>query len=138
MTTVTARSAATVGRTEWLRHLARRGWSVQHGGVSLDALVLALASVIRLTSVASVYAMLSAPRPTRLLTAYITAGFVLSAAIGIVLVTVLDASHTGALDRRRMPVNGCTPMTRISARSTDAMISAKWRSASTLTGGRLR
>jgi hypothetical protein len=72
--------------------LARPGWSVQHGGVSLDALVLALASVIRLTSVASVYAMLSAARPTRLLTAYIVAGFVFSAAIGIVLVTVLGVS----------------------------------------------
>lgn len=72
--------------------MARPGWSVQHGGVSLDALVLALASVIRLTSVASVYAMLSAARPTRLLTAYIVAGFVFSAAIGIVLVTVLGVS----------------------------------------------
>ena len=60
--------------------------------MSLDALVLALASVIRLTSVASVYAMLSAARPTRLLTAYIVAGFVFSAAIGIVLVTVLGVS----------------------------------------------
>ena len=60
--------------------------------MSLDALVLALASVIRLTSVASVYAMLSAARPTRLLTAYIVAGFVFSVAIGIVLVTVLGVS----------------------------------------------
>ena len=60
--------------------------------MSLDALVLALASVIRLTSVAAVYAMLSAARPTRLLTAYIVAGFVFSAAIGIVLVTLLGVS----------------------------------------------
>jgi Sap-like sulfolipid-1-addressing protein len=60
--------------------------------MSLDALVLALASVIRLTSVACVYAMLSAARPTRLLTAYIVAGFVVSAGIGIVLVTLLGVS----------------------------------------------
>jgi Sap, sulfolipid-1-addressing protein len=72
--------------------LACTVWSVQHVGVSLDALVLALASVIRLTSVASVYAMLSTARPTRLLTAYIVSGFVFSAAIGIVLVTVLGVS----------------------------------------------
>src|SRR4051794_515192 len=70
------------------KRVRRRG----DGGVSLDALVLALASVIRLTSVASVYAMLSTARATRLLTAYIVAGFVFSAAIGIVLVTVLGVS----------------------------------------------
>ena len=57
--------------------------------MSLDALALALASVIRPMSVAAVYAMLSAARPTRLLTAYIVAGFVLSAGIGIVLVILL-------------------------------------------------
>ena len=60
--------------------------------MSLDALVLALASVIRPTSVAAVYAMLSAARPTRLLRAYIVAGFVVSAGIGIVLVILLGVS----------------------------------------------
>jgi hypothetical protein len=60
--------------------------------VSVDALVLALASVIRPLSVAAVYAMLSAARPTRLLTAYIVAGFVFSAGIGIVLVILAGVS----------------------------------------------
>ena len=60
--------------------------------MSLDALVLALASVVRPLSVAAVYAMLSATRPTRLLTAYIVAGFVFSAGIGIVLVILLGVS----------------------------------------------
>lgn len=60
--------------------------------MSVDALVLALASVIRPLSVAAVYAMLSAARPTRLLTAYIVAGFVFSAGIGIVLVILLGLS----------------------------------------------
>ena len=55
----------------------------------MDALVLALASVIRPMSVAAVYAMLSAARPTRLLTAYVATGFVVSAGIGIVLVILL-------------------------------------------------
>jgi len=57
--------------------------------VSVDALVLALASVIRPLSVAAVYAMVSAARPTRLLTAYVVTGFVFSAGIGMVLVTLL-------------------------------------------------
>jgi hypothetical protein len=60
--------------------------------MSLDAVVLALASVIRLTSLAAVYAMLSAARPARLLTAYIVAGFAFSAAFGVVLVIVLGVS----------------------------------------------
>jgi hypothetical protein len=60
--------------------------------VSVDALVLAVASVIRPLSVAAVYAMLSTARPTRLLTPYVAAGFVLSAAIGIVLVILLGVS----------------------------------------------
>jgi len=60
--------------------------------VSVEALLLALASVIRPLSVAAVYAMLSAARPTRLLTTYVAAGFVFSAGIGIVLVTLLGIS----------------------------------------------
>jgi hypothetical protein len=60
--------------------------------VSPDALILALASVIRPMSVAAVYAMLSAARPARLLTAYIVAGFAFSAGIGIVLVVLLGLS----------------------------------------------
>ena len=63
--------------------------------MSVDALVLALASVVRPTSVAAVYAMLSAARPIRLLTVYILAGFVVSAGIGIVLIDLLDASIRG-------------------------------------------
>ena len=55
----------------------------------MDALVLAVASVIRPMSVAAVYAMLSAARPTRLLTAYVATGFVVSTGIGIVLVILL-------------------------------------------------
>jgi Sap, sulfolipid-1-addressing protein len=64
--------------------VARTVRSVQDGSVSVDALVLALASVIRPLSVAAVYAMLSTARPTRLLTAYIGAGFVFSTGLGIV------------------------------------------------------
>jgi hypothetical protein len=74
------------------RQVARTVRSVQHGSVSVDALVLALASVIRPLSVAAVYAMLSAARPTRLLTAHIGAGFVFSTGLGIVLVILLGES----------------------------------------------
>jgi len=69
--------------------VAHTVWPVHHGGVSVDALVLAVASVIRPMSVAAVYAMLSAARPTRLLTAYLATGFVVSTGIGIVLVILL-------------------------------------------------
>ena len=55
-------------------------------------MVLAVASVIRPLSVAAVYAMLSVARPTRLLTAYVVAGVVFSAGIGIVLVILLGVS----------------------------------------------
>jgi Sap, sulfolipid-1-addressing protein len=41
---------------------------------------------------AAVYAMLSAARPARLLTAYVVAGFAFSAGVGIVLVIVLGVS----------------------------------------------
>ena len=58
----------------------------------MDALVLALASVIRPMSVAAVYAMLSAARPIRMLTAYVVAGFAVSVGIGIVLVILLGVS----------------------------------------------
>ena len=67
---------------------AHTGRSAQRGGVSVDALVLALASFIRPLSVATVYAMLSAPRPTRLLTAYLVAGFAVSVGIGVVLAAI--------------------------------------------------
>ena len=72
--------------------VARTVRSDKHGSVSVDALVLAFASVVRPLSVAAVYAMLSAPRPTRLLTAYIGAGFVFSTGLGSVLVILLGES----------------------------------------------
>ena len=68
----------------------------------MDALVLAVASVIRPMSVAAVYAMLSAARPTRLLTAYLATGFVVSTGIGIVLVILLGiAAGPGAPEQVR-------------------------------------
>src|SRR4051794_10833753 len=60
--------------------------------MSVDALILAVVSIIRPMSVAAVYAMLSAARPTHLLATYVAAGFVFSAGIGIVLVTLLGIS----------------------------------------------
>jgi hypothetical protein len=65
--------------------------------VSVEALVLAVASVIRPLSVAAIYALLRAARPTRLLTAYVITGFVVSVGVGIVLVALLGSS-TGSQD----------------------------------------
>lgn len=64
---------------------------MQHVRVSLEALVLALSTVVRPTSAAAVFAMLSAARPTRLLLAYIITGFVFSAGIGVAIVVLLGA-----------------------------------------------
>jgi hypothetical protein len=55
--------------------------------VSSDVLVLGLASVIRPTSVAAVYAFLAARSPTPLLVAYLVAGLALSLTVGIGAVT---------------------------------------------------
>ena len=55
----------------------------------------------------------------------------------VISVTV-TASHIGAPRRRRIPVNGCTPMTRMSASITGARIEANCCSASTLTRSPVR
>ncbi|WP_433275335.1 GAP family protein [Pseudonocardia xinjiangensis] len=60
--------------------------------MSVDALVLAVASVVRPLSAAAVYAMLASTRPTRLLSAYIVAGFVFSFVVGILLVILFGIS----------------------------------------------
>ncbi len=55
--------------------------------MSADVLVLGLASVIRPTAVAAVYAFLAARSPTPLLIAYLLAGLALSLTVGIGAVT---------------------------------------------------
>ena len=57
--------------------------------MSTEALVLALTTVIRPTSAAAVFAMLSTPRPQRLLVAYIVAGLGFSLAVGTLVVVLL-------------------------------------------------
>ena len=57
--------------------------------MSLEAIGLAIASALRPTGFAAVYAMLSAPRPGRALAAYVAVGFVWSCAVGLVVVSVL-------------------------------------------------
>ena len=54
------------------------------------AILLALASVVRPTSLAAVVALLVSRRPRTLLLAYILAGFVVSVAIGVAVVTALQ------------------------------------------------
>ena len=60
--------------------------------VSPEALVIALSTIVRPTSAAAVFALLSTARPTRLLVAYIVTGFVFSAGVGIALVALLGVS----------------------------------------------
>src|SRR5688500_14183540 len=58
--------------------------------MSTEALVLALTAVIRPTSAAAVFAMLSTPRPQRLLVAYLVAGLGFSLAVGTLVVGLLS------------------------------------------------
>jgi hypothetical protein len=60
--------------------------------MNADVLVLGLASVIRPTSVAAVYAFLAARSPRPLLVAYLSAGLALSLTVGVVAVTVVHVS----------------------------------------------
>jgi hypothetical protein len=57
--------------------------------MSMEALVLALTAVIRPTSAAAVFAILSTPRPQRLLVAYLVAGLGFSLAVGTLVVVLL-------------------------------------------------
>ncbi|ADB48901.1 GAP family protein [Conexibacter woesei] len=62
--------------------------------MSAAVIGFALASAIRPTSVAAVYALLCSREPRRLLSVYIAAGFLFSAAFGFVVVGVLHTSLT--------------------------------------------
>ena len=57
--------------------------------VSPEALVLALSTIVRPTTTAAVFAMLSAARPTRLLLAFIVTGFAFSTGVGVVGLALL-------------------------------------------------
>ncbi|HEX2412880.1 MAG TPA: GAP family protein [Solirubrobacteraceae bacterium] len=58
--------------------------------MNVEAIVLATASAVRpSTSLAAVYTLLSGARPRPLLVAFITAGFLVSTAIGVLVVSVL-------------------------------------------------
>ncbi len=61
--------------------------------MSVETLVLALASAVRPTQLAAVYALLGTPRPRRLLTAYILAGLTFSLVTGMVVVGLVDGAE---------------------------------------------
>jgi hypothetical protein len=70
--------------------------------VSPEALVLALTTVVRPSSTAAVYAMLSTHRPQRLLVAYIVPGLAFSLTIGVLVVLAFQdrgASSTTTVGR---------------------------------------
>jgi Sap, sulfolipid-1-addressing protein len=60
--------------------------------VSLDIIVLALASAPRPAGVAALYALLSASHPQRVLVAYIVAGFTFSVGVGVLVVAAFDGA----------------------------------------------
>ena len=62
--------------------------------MSGEALVLALSGIVRPTTLAAVYTMLSGPRARRLLVAYLVVGLVFSLTVGTVIVVVLQGYST--------------------------------------------
>jgi hypothetical protein len=60
--------------------------------VTLEVIVLALASALRPAGVAALYALLSASHPRRVLIAYLVAGFTFSVAIGVLVVVAFGGA----------------------------------------------
>jgi hypothetical protein len=61
--------------------------------VNLDVIVLGFANAVRPTALAVTYALLAAPRPWRLLAAFVGAGLTFSLAIGILVVAVMNGAE---------------------------------------------
>lgn len=64
--------------------------------MSVEAFLLGLTTVVRPTSVAAVYAMVSAHRPRRLLTVYLAAGLAFSVAVGLAVVLAFQGRETSS------------------------------------------
>jgi hypothetical protein len=60
--------------------------------MSLDVLVLALASVPRPAGIAALYALLSASPPRRVVVAYLVAGLTFSVALGVLVVAIFNGA----------------------------------------------
>ena len=61
--------------------------------MSLDVIVLALASATRPSGIAAVYALLSASPPQRVVVAYLAAGLAVSVAFGVAVVTIFHGAE---------------------------------------------
>lgn len=79
------------GGHDWRTHAA-----VSALTVSPEALVLGLTTVVRPSSAAAVYAMLSTHRPRRLLLAYILAGAAFSVGFGVLVVVAFQSRTTSS------------------------------------------
>ena len=60
--------------------------------MTIEVIILALASALRPAGVAALYALLSASHPRRVLMAYIVAGFAFSVAFGVLVVVALGGA----------------------------------------------
>jgi len=79
--------------------------------VTVEIVLLALASSIRPSSLAAVYALLSAPAPRRLMVAYVASGLVFTIAFGLLVVGLLHGIglHNGTDETKAIAeiVAGC-------------------------------
>ena len=64
--------------------------------MTIEIVLLALASTVRPTSLAAVYALLAAPAPRRLLTAYVIAGLAFTIAFGLLVIWAVGGITAGA------------------------------------------
>jgi Sap-like sulfolipid-1-addressing protein len=81
-----ARTERDGGGHDWRTHAAVLALTV-----SLEALVLGLTTVVRPSSAAAVYAMLSTHRPRQLLVSYILAGAAFSLTVGVLVVVAFQS-----------------------------------------------
>jgi hypothetical protein len=65
--------------------------------------MLAFVNALRPTGLAAVYALLSTPRPRRVLVAYIAVGFAWSFAVGILVVVAPTSTSGVGSPRQRLP-----------------------------------
>ena len=72
--------------------------------VSIQALVLSLTAIVRPTSLAALFAMLSTRHPKRLLVCYLLAGLSFSVCVGVVVVVALGGSSGWGKSRTDRPV----------------------------------
>jgi len=88
----------------WRDAISEPGAAAARSGVIIEVVLLALATTVRPTSLAAVYALLGTPSPRRLMVAYVVAGLAFTITFGLLVVWAFNgidvnagSSHTKAI-----------------------------------------